>query len=143
MTPISFPGLNLYFNINKIAIRLGGIDIYWYGIIIVSAFLIALLLMKKDDKKYDIEFETILELAILVIPISIICARLYYVVFRLDYYINNPIQIINFRSGGLAIYGGIIGAVIAIAIFCKKKKINLLDILDFIAPYIPLRTSNR
>ena len=127
MTKISFPGLNLYFNINRIAIKLGGIDIYWYGIIIVSAFLIALLLMKRDDKKYDIEFETIIELAIWIIPISIICARIYFVVFKLDYYSKNMMDIFNFRNGGLAIYGGIIGAVIAIAIFCKKLAVRWLN----------------
>ena len=142
MTEVSFPGLNLNFNINRTAIKLGEVDIYWYGVIIVSAFLIALLLMRKDDKKYDIEYETIVELAIWVIPISIICARIYYVIFRLDYYSKNLIQIINFRNGGLAIYGGIIGAIITITMFCKKRKINALDILDFVAPYLPLRTSN-
>lgn len=79
----------------------------------------------------------------LLIPISIISARIYYVLFELKYYIQEPSQILNFRNGGLAIYGGIIGGVITCYIFCKKRKINILDMLDFIAPCLALRTSNR
>ena len=138
MSEISFPGLNLNFTINKVAIKIGEVEIYWYAIIIVFAFLLALLLMKRDDKKYNIRFESVVELALIVIPVSIICARLYYVLFRLDYYINNPLQIINLRNGGLAIYGGIIGAVIVIIIYCKNKRTNILDMLDYIVPYLPL-----
>lgn len=59
---------------------------------------------------------------ILILPIAIICARLYYVIFNMQYYLNNPNEIINIRNGGLAIYGGIIGGAITTIIFCKIKK---------------------
>lgn len=72
------------------------------------------------------------------IPISIICARLYFVIFNLEYYVSNPSEIFNFRNGGIAIYGALIGAIITIFIFCKIKKIKVLDILDYLAPIIPL-----
>jgi len=72
------------------------------------------------------------------IPIAVICARLYYVLFNLDYYASNPGQIFNYRNGGIAIYGALIGAIITIIVFCKIKKIKILDVLDYLAPIIPL-----
>ena len=138
MKELTFPEIGLNLKINNIAISILGIEIYWYAIFIVLAIAISILFCKKDNNKYGIQFEYILELFIIVIPISIICARLYYVLFKFEYYINNPIQILNIRNGGLAIYGGIIGGVITIAFFCKIKKINTIDVLDYIGPYLPL-----
>lgn len=143
MNIITFPGLNLEFNINRIAFSIGNIDIYWYAILMVFAFVISLIIFKIKDGKFGIKFNEILDLSILVIPISIISARLYYIAFNAKYYISNPIQIFNLRSGGLAIYGGIIGGAITCYIYCKKKKTNLLDLLDYIVPCLALRTSNR
>ena len=98
---------------------------------------------KLKDKTYDIKFDNILDLAIYVIPISIISARIYYILFKLDYYIQYPIEMFNFRNGGLAIYGGIIGGAITCYIYCKIKKIDFINLLDYIVVCLPLRTSNR
>ena len=68
---------------------------------------------------------------------------MYYVVFNFKYYAANLFQIFNFRNGGLAIYGGIIGGIITCYIYCKKKKIIFMDLLDYIAPCLALRTGNR
>lgn len=138
MKEILFPGFNLNFQINSVAINIFGIEIYWYAIFIVLGFILAIFLCKKDDGKYNIKFDDILTLIVMLIPVSIICARIYFVAFKMDYYMQNPLEIFNIRNGGLAIYGGIIGAIITIAIFSKIKKIRLLDILDYIAPYLPL-----
>lgn len=138
MQKINFEGLGLHFNINSIAFNIGEVKIYWYAVLIVLAIVIGILLCKKDDGKYNIKFDDILELMVFVIPISLIFARLYFIVFKLDYFINNPGEIFNIRNGGLAIYGGIIGAIITIIIFCKKKKIRVLNILDYIAPFLAL-----
>ena len=143
MNVITFPGLNLQFNINRIALSIGGISIYWYAILMTSAFVISLLIYKLKDGKFEIKFSDILDLALLVIPISIVSARLYYILFNLEYYVANPTQMFNLRSGGLAIYGGIIGGAVTCYIFCKKRKINLLNLLDYIVPCLALRTSNR
>ena len=113
MKEITFPGLNLKFEINNVALKLENINIYWYAIFIVVACIIAILLCKKDDGKYNIKFENILKLFIIVMPISIIFARLYFVIFKLDYYIKNPMEILNIANGGLAIYGSIIFGVIS------------------------------
>lgn len=143
MNVITFPGLNLQFNINRIALSIGSISIYWYAILIMSAFAISLLIYKLKNGKFEIKFSDILDLALLLIPISIVSARIYYILFNLEYYLANPRQMLNFRSGGLAIYGGIIGGAITCYIFCKKRKINLFDLLDYIVPCLALRTSNR
>ena len=141
MNIITFPLFNLKMEIPKVAFELFGIKIYWYAIIIVSAIIIALFVAKKNEKKFGVDFSTILDLMIYLIPISIICARLYYVLFNLDNYITNPQQILNLRAGGLAIYGGIIGGVITCYVFCKKRKISLLDLLDYIVPSLALAQS--
>lgn len=138
MNEIYFPGFNLKFNISRVAFKVFGIEIYWYAIFIVSALIICLLLCKKDDGKYKITFNDILELSIIAIPTALVFARLYFVLFNLSYYIKSPLQIFNFRNGGLAIYGGIFGDIFTTCIFCKIKKINILDMLDYLAPCIPL-----
>lgn len=143
MNKISFPLLDLELQISRIAFSIGNIDIYWYAILMVFSFVISLIIFKIKDGKFGIKFNDILDLSIFVIPISIISARLYYIVFNANYYISNTIQIFNLRSGGLAIYGGIIGGVITCYVFCKKRKINLLDLLDYIVPCLVLRPSNR
>ena len=138
---VTFPFLNLKISITKIAFRLFDIDIYWYGIIIVAAIIISMLICQKNAKLFKIDFEDILNLYIILIPISLIGARIYYIIFNLEYYLQNTIEIINIRSGGLAIYGGIIGGVLAIYVYSKFKKIELLNILDLIAISLPLSQS--
>lgn len=141
MNKIIFPLLKLELNISPIAFTIFGIDIYWYAILIVSAFIIAMLIFKIRDNKYGIKYNDITDLAIYLIPISIISARIYYVIFNLSYYLASPKQILNFRTGGLAIYGGIIGGAITCLIFCKKRKINLANLLDYIVPALALGQS--
>ena len=143
MHTITFPLFNLKLEISRIAFTIGGVSIYWYAIFIIFAFILALIIFKIRDGKFGIKFSDILDLSIYLIPITILSARLYYVIFNAKYYLSNPIQILNFRNGGLAIYGGIIGGAITCYIFCKKRKINLLDLLDFIAPCLALRTIHR
>ena len=138
MNIITFPGLNLKFNISKIAFEVFGIEIYWYAILMVSAMAIAILIFKKRDGMYNIKFDDILTLLIFLIPISIISARAYYVLFNLKHYLENPIQILNIRNGGMAIYGGVIGGTITCIVFCKNKKVNILDLIDYIVPGLVL-----
>ena len=138
MNTVIFPSINLELNIKRVAFSIFGIDIYWYGIIIALAIMIALLILKLQDGKFGIEFNTILDLAIYIIPISLICARIYYVLFNLQQYTNNPLKIFNLRDGGMAIYGGIIGGLITCIIFCKKRKIKILNMLDYIVPVLAL-----
>ena len=138
MNTITFPGLNLEFNISRVAFKVFGIEIYWYAILLVTAMVIAIIMFKKRDGLYNIKFNDIVDLLLYLLPISIICARLYYIVFNLEYYLQNPREILNMRSGGIAIYGAIIGGIITCFIFCKKRRINILDLLDYMAPGLVL-----
>ena len=135
---INFEGLGIYLKINRVACKLYGFKIYWYSLFIVLSFIITLLLCKKDDGKYNIKFENIMELVVFAIPISIIFARIYYVVFNFSTFAKNPVDIINIRNGGLAIYGGIIGAILTTVLYCKIKKISIPDMLDYLIPFMPL-----
>lgn len=135
---ITFPALNLKLHISRIAFSLFGVNIYWYAILITFAMALSIFLMNKDDKKYNINFDDILLLIILTIPIAFIGARIYYVIFNINYYFSNPTKILNIRDGGLAIYGGIIAGTITIIIYCKIKKINILDVLDYVVPYVAM-----
>lgn len=138
MSTISFPGLGLEFNINPVAFSIFGKDVYWYGIIISSAFLLAIVLAQRDAKKYGINPDYIIDLALFAIPAAIIGARLYYVAFRWEDYANNPADIIAIWKGGLAIYGAILAAIVVAYIFAKKKKIGVFKLFDFCAPYLAL-----
>ena len=143
MNTVYFPLLNLKLTINNIAFSIFGIDIYWYAILIVGAMIAGIIILKLRDGLYGIKFETVIDLVLYLIPISIISARLYYVLFDLDFFLKEPMQILNIRTGGMAIYGGIIGGAITSFVFCKKKNIQLLDLFDYTAPALALRPSNR
>ena len=136
--PILFPNLNLSFDINPIAFNLFGKDIYWYGIIIAIGTILALYLAKRDDGKYGLKWDDVFDYIIVAILVGFICARIYYVLFSWDYYKNNPGEIYKIWHGGIAIYGGILGALITAFFYCKKKKINFLRLCDYAAPYLPL-----
>lgn len=142
MYPITFPNLGLSFDINPVAFSIFGKDIYWYGIIITFGIALALFLVwkicQKDTSKSKIKWDDITDFVLYAIPIGIICARLYYVIFKWDYYSQNLLDIFKIWNGGLAIYGGIIGGIITAVIFCKVRKIKFLDLCDFCAPFLAL-----
>lgn len=138
MNIVTFPGLNLSFEFSKIAFTMFGISVYKYAVCIVLGMIAALVLCAINREKYDIDYEFILECSILGIFFGIIGARIYYVIFNLEYYINNPSEIFNFRNGGLAIYGGLILGAIAIIINCKIQKKNILDFFDCIVPFVAI-----
>lgn len=138
MNVVTFPALNLSFEFSKIAFTIFGIPVYKYAICIVTGIIVALILCRINKEKFNIDYDFILENTVLGIFVGAIGARLYYVVFNLEYYINNLSEIFNFRNGGLAIYGGLIFGAIAIIINCKIQKKNILDFFDCIVPYVAI-----
>lgn len=138
MKPIVFPGIKLSFDVDRVAFSLFGKDIYWYGIIITFGIIFALLLARKDKFKYDISWEIITDFLAWAIIIGVISARIYYVIFKWDYYSMHLNEIFMIWNGGIAIYGGIIGALITGLVFCKIRKVNFLNLCDFCAPYLAL-----
>lgn len=138
MKIVRFPGLNLEFEFSKIAFSIFGISVYKYAICIVLGIVIALILCKLAKEKFDVEYSFVLENTILAIIFGTVGARLYYVLFNLEYYSKNITEILNFRNGGLAIYGGLIFGAIAIIINCKIKKRDILNFFDYIIPYVAI-----
>lgn len=124
--------------INPIAIHLGPIEVYWYGIIIGAGLLFGLLLALREAEKRGLEKETFLDMILFAVPISIICARIYYVIFQWDQYSQNPIEIIKIWNGGIAIHGALIGAVATAYIFSRVKKVSFWKLADIAAPSILL-----
>lgn len=108
-----------------------GLDIAWYGVLItlgiVAGAVTAFMLAKKRGYKSDV----IIDFLLIALPLAVIGARLYYVFSEWHYYSQDPISIIQIWNGGLAIYGAVIGAIIAAVIFCRWKKVPIGDILDF------------
>ncbi|SCU59855.1 prelipoprotein diacylglycerol transferase [Listeria monocytogenes] len=120
--------------LDPVAIQIGSISVKWYGVIIASAVVIALLLALSEANKRKMDKEIIVDLLIWAIPISIISARIYYVIFEWDFYKNNLGEIVKIWHGGIAIYGALIGAVLMAIIFSRIKKISFWQLADVVAP---------
>ena len=138
MNTVSFPGLNLEFTFSKIAFQLFGLPVYKYAVCIVFGIALSLILMKLSKNKFGIEYDHVMKCAIWTILFGTIGARIFYVIFNLNYYITNPGSIFLLKQGGLAIYGGLIAGAITICIYCGKKKLDVLDMFDYVAPFVAL-----
>lgn len=111
-------------------ITIFGFSIAFYGIIIGIGMLLGITLAARDAEKRGIGEDTIYDFALLGIVFGVIGARLYYVFFQWDNYRGNLLEILNLRAGGLAIYGGVIGGILSLMFYCKRKKQNFLNLAD-------------
>ncbi len=127
---VSFPKVNLSFEIDRVAFYFSEAPIYWYGIIIALGLLAGILTAAYAAKRLGDNTDIPIDLAIYCGPVAVICARLYYVIFRLGDYISNPMDIFNLRAGGIAIYGAVIGAVASAAVYSRIKKYPALRVFD-------------
>ena len=123
---------------NRVAFTIFGIDVMWYGILMAIGMIFGTLIALKEAKRVGIKEDNILDLAIIAIPVGLISARLYYVIFNWEYYFNSPSQILNFRGGGMAIHGALIGGVLAGYIFSRYKKIDFFKLADTVILGMPL-----
>lgn len=127
---LSFPGLGLEFELNRVAFTIGGVEFYWYGIIIAAGFALALIYAMRKVKVFGLDADRVTDVVIGGAIGGLIGARLYYVAFSWDQYKDNLLSIFDTRSGGMAIYGGIIGAFLVGALMCKIRKVKLLPMFD-------------
>lgn len=123
---------------NPVALTVFGIDIMWYGILICTGMLLATYISYKRAPLHNIQPDKILDFVLICIPMGIIGARLYYVVFNWEYYAGDFARIINIRGGGLAIHGGLLFGLGTAVILCLLWKIRPLNILDLVIPTIAL-----
>ncbi len=130
---VSFPGLGLEFELNRVAFHIGSIPVYWYGILIATGFILAILYASRRAKEFGIDADRMLDVVLGGAIGGIVGARAYFVLLRWDYYGQNLDQIFNTRSGGMAIYGGIIGGVLIGYLMCRIRKVKALPALDLAA----------
>ncbi|MEG1931124.1 MAG: prolipoprotein diacylglyceryl transferase [Anaerovorax sp.] len=126
---------------NPVAFTLFGMDIMWYGILIALAMVIAVFITYRRAPLHAIPREKILDFVLICIPVGIIGARLYYVLFSWQYYASDPLQIFNLRGGGLAIHGGLIFGLAAAAVLCVIWNFKPLALLDLVVPSLAIAQS--
>lgn len=118
-----------------------GLNIAWYGVFIAAAFFLGAWIADREAKRQGLGKDCAFDFLLIALPIVIICARAYYVIFEWDSYKNNMSEIYKVWHGGLAIYGGVIGGVIVAAFFCRKRKIPFLKFADILIPSLALGQS--
>jgi phosphatidylglycerol:prolipoprotein diacylglycerol transferase len=124
--------------LDPIFLELGPIQIYWYGVIIGVGALLGLLLAVRESERRGLHKDTFVDVVLFAIPIAILGARAYYVIFQWDYYSQNPADIIKIWNGGLAIHGGLIAALLTGAIYARVKNLSFWKLADIAAPSIIL-----
>lgn len=129
MFHVEFPGLGLEFDINRVAFSIGSFDVYWYGLIIATGFCLALLFAFANAKRFGIDDNKMSDVIMLTTVCAIACARAYYVIFAPFPY-ESLWDMVNLRDGGLAIYGGVLGAIGFGILFCKWRKVPVLPMMD-------------
>ena len=128
---ISFPFLGIEVNPER-SFSLGNMNIYFYGVIIALGLVLAVVYACKRGQEFGLKEDDILDGVLWVTPFAIVCARIYYVAFSWSEYAANPISVLYIWNGGIAIYGGVLGAVLGIYVLCRYKKIKISTVLDLV-----------
>ncbi len=128
---ISFPSLGIEVNPPR-AVELGAFSFHYYGLVIACGLILAVIYACKRSKAFGLKEDDILDGVLWVTPFAILCARAYYVLFSWADYAEEPITALYIWEGGLAIYGGVLGAVLGVIVFCRIKKIKITALLDMV-----------
>lgn len=127
--------------VNRVAFELFGLPIYWYALIIISGVILAMTFSSREAERVGLKKDDVTDFMLIGLPVAFIGARLYYVLFDIQPYLQDPIQVFNIRSGGLAIYGGLIAGGLWLAYFCYRNVISLWTFLDIAAPSVMIAQS--
>ena len=128
---ISFPFLGIEVNPAR-TLSIGPLTVHYYGLVIAVGLILAVLYACKRSKEFGISENDILDGVLWVTPFAILCARAYYVIFSWADYADNPISVLYIWEGGLAIYGGVLGAIVGVAVFCRVRKIKFIALMDLV-----------
>lgn len=123
---------------NKVAFTLGSFSVNWYGILIASAVLIGYLLARREQKRVGLPEGTMLDLFFYIVPLAVVCARLYYVALSWDMFSMRPWEILYIHRGGIAIYGAVLGGILGIFIFSRRRHIPMGKLFDMTVPSLVL-----
>ena len=129
---ITFPGLGFTWDPPR-GFDIGPVHIQFYGMIIALGLMLAVFYGLRRSKQFGLLQDDILDGVLCVTPFAIICARIYYCIFSWSDYAANPISVLYIWEGGLAIYGGVLGAALGVVVFCRVKKIRLATVLDIVS----------
>lgn len=138
MKTIAFPKLDLSFTLDPILVHYGNGGIHWYGVIIAAGVLLALLMCSRLYKGRGRDPEELVDFLLWALPIGIVGARLYYVIFSWEDYAGRPMAVFEIWNGGLAIYGGIIAGLITALVFCRIKGLSFPEFADICMPGVAL-----
>ena len=131
-TEISFPGLGITMDPAR-SFSIGPLTIHFYGLLIATGLILAVIYATRRCKQFGITEDDLLDGVLWVTPFAILCARAYYCIFSWEQYASDPIRVLYIWEGGLAIYGGVLGAIAGVAVFCRVKRIKLPALLDLVA----------
>lgn len=134
ISDIIFPHLGITIRNLPMGISINGFTIAFYGITIAIAMLVGYFVSEKQAKKFGVNIDTLMDFAIFIIVFGVIGARAYYVIFHWSSFADNPVSVLNLRTGGLAIYGGVLAGIVTAVVFCKVKKINFFEYADVAIP---------
>ncbi|MDT3391053.1 MAG: prolipoprotein diacylglyceryl transferase [Bacillota bacterium] len=124
--------------LNPIALRLGPLEVHWYGVIIATGVVLAVILAMREAERRQVSTDDLFDMILWALPFALMGARLYYVVFEWPYYAAHPSEIIAIWHGGMAIYGSLIAAAIVVLIFCRRRQLPVWLVLDIAAPTVLL-----
>ena len=130
--PIAFPGLGIELN-PPLGFTVGSLNVRFYGIIIALGLMLAVWYGLKRSEQFGLKQDDILDGVLGIVPVAIIFARVYYCLFAWHEFAADPISVLYIWKGGIAIYGGVIGAVLGVVVFCFIKKVKLGAVLDLVA----------
>lgn len=130
LNEIQFPKLGWTFRIDPTAFKIGSLEVQWYGLIITLGLILAFIYCFPKMKRFGLDSDRTIDAVLGGIIGGLVGARLYYVIFNWDQYKDDLKSIFNTREGGLAIYGGIIGALAVGLLICKIRKVKMLPMLD-------------
>lgn len=124
----------MWLTINPVAFKLGSLNVKWYGVIMALAIIMAVSMAIVEGQKRQIASDDFIDLLLWAVPLGYIGARIYYVAFEWNYYVQHPDQIIAIWNGGIAIYGGLLFGLIVLIVFCYQRRLPAFLMLDIIAP---------
>ena len=135
---VQFPGLGLDLTVNRVALAIGGFNIYWYGVIIAAGMLLAMLYAFRNAVDYGIDSDRLVDVVAIGTVMAIVCARIYYVAMAPFEY-QSLWDMIDIRKGGIAIYGAVIGAFVFGGLAAKWRKVPLLPLFDLVSETSSIR----
>ncbi len=131
-TTITFPSFGITIDPGR-SISLGPLTIHYYGVIIATGLILAVLYACHRAKDFGLTQDTLIDGVLWVTPVAIVCARIYYCVFSWETFASNPVSVLYIWEGGIAIYGSVLGAVLGILVFCRVRHLKLPAVLDIVS----------